>query len=179
MDAATLTAATFTVAGLGGQVGYDGITRTVSWLPAARALLPATTYTATLTTGVKDASGNTLAANHMWTFKTAGASEPNITDALPDAGASPVAIGAAASNRRKIVSVSNTGTGNLTIGSASLVGGDADAFLVSADGCKSKTLAPGASCSIEIALGPPCRRSRPAPCASRRTIPTRRRRACR
>ena len=121
-------------------------------LPSA-ALSPATTYTATLTTGVKDASGNTLASSHVWNFRTAGASEPNISVALPDAGASPVAVGASLSNRRRTVSVANTGTANLSITGTALAGGDDYAFIITADGCMGRTLAPWTTCSLEVTLG--------------------------
>jgi hypothetical protein len=152
MDAATLTASSVMVSGVAGQVVYDGQTRTASWLPSA-ALSPATTYTATIGTAVKDASGNPLASAYTWSFKTAGASEPNIHVALPDAGVSPVAVGASISNRRRTISVSNIGTANLTITDTALTGGDDYAFIVSADGCTGQTLAPSASCSMDVSLG--------------------------
>jgi uncharacterized repeat protein (TIGR01451 family) len=151
MDAATLTTATFTLSGVAGQVVYDGTTRTASLLPSA-ALVANTTYTAAITAGAKDASGNALGATHAWTFKTAGASEPNIAVALPDGGGQPVAVGVSLSNRRKTVAFSNVGTANLTIGNTALSGGDDVAFQISADGCRNRTLAPGAGCSVEVAL---------------------------
>jgi hypothetical protein len=152
MDPATLTTSTFTVSGLSGQVAYNGITRTVSFVPSV-AVAAGTTYTATVTTGAKDASGNALAGAYTWTFKTLGASEPNITAALPDAGTSPVLIGIGLGNRRKTVSFSNIGNANLRITGTALTGGDDSAFLIEADGCLNQTLVPGGSCSLAVVLG--------------------------
>ncbi len=68
MDPATINAATFTIAGITPSlVTYGGITATFT-LPGALAYL--TTYTATITTGAKDLSGNPLAANFVWSFTT-------------------------------------------------------------------------------------------------------------
>jgi myo-inositol-hexaphosphate 3-phosphohydrolase len=76
MDAATITTATFTLAPTSGGapvsavVGYDDATRTATLDPSAD-LSPGTSYTATVTTGVKDRSGNALAAARTWSFTTA------------------------------------------------------------------------------------------------------------
>ena len=71
MDASTLTTATFTLSsGSGpvtGTVGYSGTTATFT--PSA-SLTGTTIYTATITTGAKDAAGNALAANYVWSFTT-------------------------------------------------------------------------------------------------------------
>ncbi len=72
VDAASVTSATFTVAdGAGnpvaGTVAASG--STVTFTPSS-ALSYLTAYTATLTTGVKDAAGNPLAANRTWSFTT-------------------------------------------------------------------------------------------------------------
>jgi Protein of unknown function (DUF1566)/Bacterial Ig-like domain len=77
MTAGSFTATTFTLSGGAGSVGivsYSGTTATFN--PNAD-LAFNTTYTATLTTGVTDAAGNPLAANHVWTFTTGAA--PDIT----------------------------------------------------------------------------------------------------
>ena len=50
-----------------GTVTYSGTTATFT--PSAR-LLPNTTYTGTVTTGVKDPIGNAMQENYVWTFKT-------------------------------------------------------------------------------------------------------------
>lgn len=73
MDPATMNAATFTVNGPGanpvtGTVTYAGSTATFT--PSA-ALATSTLYTATITTGAKDPTGASLAANFVWTFTTA------------------------------------------------------------------------------------------------------------
>ena len=117
----------------------------MSLIPSV-ALAANTIYTATVTTAAKDASGNPLAAAFNWTFKTAGASEPNILVALPDGGSQPLAVGASPSNRKKTVAVSNVGTSNLTIGTAS-IGGDESPSRSRRTGAAARRwrLAPGAA----------------------------------
>ena len=71
MDSATINASTFTLAGAGaaGTVTYDQPSLTATYTPSAPLALN-TTYTATITTGAKDLSGNGLARNDVWTFTT-------------------------------------------------------------------------------------------------------------
>lgn len=73
----TLSTATFKLAGPGvtsvtGAVAYNALTNIATFTPAA-ALAPGTTYTATITTGVKDLAGNALAVNKVWSFATVAA----------------------------------------------------------------------------------------------------------
>jgi len=74
MDASTMTNATVTLTQgatpVAGFVSYSGTT--VLFAPTAN-LLPATVYTATITTGVRDLANNALAANHVWSFTTGAA----------------------------------------------------------------------------------------------------------
>ena len=84
INASTLTNATFTLAGPGttgvsGLVAYSSVGDTATFTPSAN-LLPNTLYTATITTGVKDLSGNALAANYVWTFTTGTALNPIIPE---------------------------------------------------------------------------------------------------
>ena len=75
MDAASLSAATFTLSAAGaaagatvaGSVSASG--STASFTPAA-ALSAGTRYTATVSVGAKDAAGNALVAAHGWRFTT-------------------------------------------------------------------------------------------------------------
>lgn len=60
-----------------GTVSYDAVTKTAIFDPADN-LEYGTTYTATITTGVKDTDGNALAADYSWSFTT---------EAAPQAGA--------------------------------------------------------------------------------------------
>ena len=89
MDPATITTANFLVAGLGatpiiGTVSFDAsnntatftrinhLTTPVTFHPTPMSNLDlSTTYTATLTTGVKDMAGNPLANSLVWSFTTA------------------------------------------------------------------------------------------------------------
>ena len=78
MDPSTITTSTFTLQPSGpplgslinGSVTYDAATKIASFAPSS-SLVDTTTYTATMTTGVKDVAGNMLASNKVWTF-TAG-----------------------------------------------------------------------------------------------------------
>ena len=76
IDASTLNASTFTLTGPGGAVAgtvtYNASTDTATLTPST-ALAYSTTYTATITTGVTDTSGNPLASSYSWSFTTAGA----------------------------------------------------------------------------------------------------------
>src|SRR6185436_9913314 len=86
MDPATISTTTFTLnqgaTPVTGTVTYVGTTATFA---PASALAINTTYTATITTGVKDLAGNALANNFVWSFTTVGAT----------VGQTPVALGSA------------------------------------------------------------------------------------
>jgi Ice-binding-like/Bacterial Ig-like domain len=76
MDPLTITNQTFTLingaVSVNGQVTYDALTRIATFTPASN-LLSNTTYTATVTTGVKDLAGNALVSGlvpNPWTFTT-------------------------------------------------------------------------------------------------------------
>ena len=97
MDPLTVSAATFTVQASGpplapalaGTVSYDANAKTASFTPVAK-LAAGSSYTATLSTGCRDLSGNPLAANKVWSFTTGSA-------AIPGPAAGSVALGSAGS----------------------------------------------------------------------------------
>lgn len=72
MDASTINSTTFQVTGpdgaISGTLSYDGA-RTATFAPTAP-LMPQASYTATLTSGVKDKNGIALSSNNTWNFKT-------------------------------------------------------------------------------------------------------------
>ena len=87
MDATTLNATTFLVSQ--GTTAVAGAVTTVgataSFAPAAN-LAVSTLYTATIKAGVKDASGNALAADYTWSFTTgttADTTPPTVTATDP------------------------------------------------------------------------------------------------
>jgi hypothetical protein len=94
MDANTINSQTFTVAqGLmpvTGQISLDALTNTATFTPDAM-LGNDLTYTATITTGAKDANGTPLAANHVWSFST-GSTALMITSTTPLNNATYVSI---------------------------------------------------------------------------------------
>jgi hypothetical protein len=74
LNASTVNSATFTLmqgtTSVSGTVSYSGVT--AKFTPAA-ALANNTVYTVTITTGVKDVAGNSLAAAKVWSFTTIAA----------------------------------------------------------------------------------------------------------
>ncbi len=72
MDPLTITSSTFTVnqgtTSVAGTVTYSGTKATFT---PSSALNGSVVYTATITTGAKDAAGNALASNYTWSFTTA------------------------------------------------------------------------------------------------------------
>jgi hypothetical protein len=105
MNASTMTTTTFAVTGPGatpvaGTVAYNGVTYTATFTPTS-ALVANTSYTATITTGVKDVAGNALASNHVWTFTT-----------LLTGGGSPLSVALASAGGFAVLAGSTvTGTG--------------------------------------------------------------------
>ena len=104
MDPNTMDAATFFLTAPGGVavpalVTYAAVANTVTLTPSAN-LLPNTLYTATITNGAKDLSGNPLGSTGVadpWTFTTAAAPDtipPTIVSTNPADAASNVAINA-------------------------------------------------------------------------------------
>lgn len=69
MDSLTINPSTFFIAGVTGTVTYDVVTQTATFTPSAN-LAANTTFTITVTTGVKDMGGVPLAAPFNETFTT-------------------------------------------------------------------------------------------------------------
>jgi hypothetical protein len=86
MDPLTITGTSFTLMNglipVTGAVTYTG--SIASFTPAAN-LLPATVYTATVTTGAKNLLGIPMASNFVWTFNTGAAPTVTSTDPLNNA----------------------------------------------------------------------------------------------
>jgi hypothetical protein len=87
-----------------GTVAYDASTRIARFTPT-NALAASTAYTATITTGAKDAAGNALASNYAWSFTTAATVGTQASVVLGGAGAFAVLAGS---------TVTSTGTTALT-----------------------------------------------------------------
>lgn len=84
MDPSTLNPTTFTLvdeegAPVAGSVTYDAGTMTATFDPAGD-LLYGYTYTATLTTGVRDLAGNPMSAPCSWSFSTADILSLSLTE---------------------------------------------------------------------------------------------------
>jgi Ice-binding-like/Bacterial Ig-like domain len=92
MNPSTINSSTFLVTAPGGAaeagtVTYSGTTATFT--PTAL-LSPSTLYTATVTTGVQNPAGNSLASNYVWMFTTG--TIPSVTSTNPSNGAINVPI---------------------------------------------------------------------------------------
>jgi hypothetical protein len=97
MSASTITSSTFELRNSGGvvagTVSYDSATMKATLTPSS-ALVNSTTYTATVTTGVKDVAGNAMVANYTWSFTTVGdTTRPTVTSVSPLSGATGVSLG--------------------------------------------------------------------------------------
>ena len=138
MDPATVTTGTFLLA-----AGATSVTGTVTlsnftatFTPSAP-LAHGTEYTATITTGVEDLAGNSLANNYVWKFTTADAPDttpPTVSSVTPPNAMTDVSTGTAMTalfSEPVSVSSVNTSTfrltrgGNTVAGSVSLAGNTA------------------------------------------------------
>lgn len=109
MSASTINATTFTLTGPGatpvpGAVTYSASDHMARFTPTG-ALAASTAYTATISVGAKDASGNPLATSTAWTFTTSSGSSPQAAPALASAAGFVVLAGS---------TVTNTGITDLT-----------------------------------------------------------------
>jgi hypothetical protein len=87
MNPATITTSTFTVVQgstpVAGTVAYSGTTATFT---PTNLMAASTVYTATVTTGAKNAAGEALASNKVWSFTTGGSSSALAVVGLGAAG---------------------------------------------------------------------------------------------
>jgi hypothetical protein len=90
VDPTTVTSSTFTLSSPSGPVSatvtYNDPTSTATLVPSST-LAPATTYTASVTTGVRAADGMPLASTVSWSFTTATPPPPQVVRTVPTAGA--------------------------------------------------------------------------------------------
>jgi methionine-rich copper-binding protein CopC len=97
MDANTITTANITMrttiggTAVNGTIAYSAATRTATFTPSAT-LAQTTGYTVTVSTGVKDAAGNAMAANFVFAFTTGDTTAPTVTTVVPANNATGVAL---------------------------------------------------------------------------------------
>jgi len=101
MDPATISTTNFTLAqggtAIAGVVAYAGTSATFT---PTSVLVGGTTYTATISYGVKDVAGNAMASSYSWSFTTAtllDITKPTVGTPLPLPSATGVAINATVS----------------------------------------------------------------------------------
>lgn len=132
MDPGTITGVTFTLTGPGsipvpGTVNYSPVGVTAIFTPTSP-LSALGLYTATITTGATDLTGNALAATFTWTFTAAAGPDttaPTITSTVPADAASSVAPNAAINatfSKAMNPSTLNAATFTLTAGGTSIDG---------------------------------------------------------
>jgi len=141
MDNSTINSSTFQMVDSNGApvTAVLTISGNSATLTPIAPLLPGTDYSTTVTTGVRDASGNALAAPYTWTFTTGPAPDttpPTVTMTNPTNGALGVASNAAISatfseamtnasiNTASFTLFNNTTPGNV-IGTVSIAGNTA------------------------------------------------------
>lgn len=70
VDPETVNAQTFKVSGTSDVTGSITYSETTAYFTPSSDLLPNTTYTGTVTTGIKDNMGNALQEDYVWSFTT-------------------------------------------------------------------------------------------------------------
>ncbi|MDR3691593.1 MAG: Ig-like domain-containing protein [Fimbriimonas sp.] len=119
MNAGSFTAATFSLKGTDGlalQATIACANNVVTLMPTSP-LSTNTLYTATITTGVKDAAGTFLASNYTWTFTT-GATDtaPTVLSTIPQSSAAGVSINAkVTATFSEAMNAATINTGNFTL----------------------------------------------------------------
>jgi chitodextrinase len=173
MNAATITASTFTVKvkqgnnpPLAAVVSYDPATRTAMLDPNAN-LSNSTTYTVTVKggiSGVKDSVGNALASDFGWNFTTGtlDLTPPTVTLTAPTNGATisgPVTLSANASDNvavnhvdflvnNSVVGTDATSPYSISWNSASVADGSATIVARAVDNASNTTLSTGATVTV-------------------------------
>jgi hypothetical protein len=166
MNPATISGTTFTLTGpnlaaVGGVVSYDATSETATFAPSASLALN-TIFTATVTTGAQDMSGQALASNYVWSFTTGNttclAGPPTVVSLAPPnttTGVCPNTVAVATFSEAMNPSTISAATFTLTGPSAASVAGvvayDAPDYV--ATFTPSSTLALNASYTATVTTG--------------------------
>lgn len=127
MDPLTITTEQFSVkllgsaSPMGGIVAYDAVSKIATFTPASN-LAASTTYTATVTTGVKDLAGNPLALNKVWSFTTAAVPVIPPTVALGSVSTYGTYGGTAGMTNQGILTVINGDIGTIATTTSTVTG---------------------------------------------------------
>lgn len=152
IDSETITPASFTVDGVEGGIYYDEQLTTAYFIPSVP-LDRATSYTAQLTTAIRDKLGNPMTGEYTWQFSTETPVVMEVT--LPD-NADQVNFGDVIINTtsEKTVSIASMGSDDLEVGTITLTGTDAGEFMVTEDKCSGHTVSQYDNCTVKIAFSP-------------------------
>ena len=159
MSAATITATTFiltdgTTTVIPGTVTYVGTT--ASFKPTAD-LASSTTYTARITTGVKDLAGNAMAANKLWSFTT-GTTLDTIAPTVVSTSPTDTSTGVATNSTIIVtfsepVSAATLSTGSFTLQGSTVVAGAVTSVGKIATFTPASNLASGTTYTATITTG--------------------------
>jgi alpha-tubulin suppressor-like RCC1 family protein len=152
IDSESITPLSFMVEGLEGSIFYDAQLITAYFIPSVP-LTRSTSYTARLTTAIRDKSANHMAAEYTWRFSTETPVVMQVT--LPD-NADEVNFGDVIinSSSEKVVSISSMGSDDLGLDTITLSGADSGEFLITEDKCSGQTVSYYDNCTVKIALSP-------------------------
>ena len=149
MAVSTLNTGTFILKTTTGSVLVNGtvsVSGNIATFKPSSPLSFSTGYTAIITTGVADASGNAMAADYIWTFTTSAAPDttpPTVSDTSPATGATGVALNSSLSAAfSKPMTNATLNTASFTVRTA--LGGVAVAGTVSVSG-QTATFRPSAA----------------------------------
>jgi Big-like domain-containing protein/Calx-beta domain-containing protein len=129
-----------------GNVALDATTNRILFLPS-EALTRGTEYTAVVTTAVRDLSGNALAGEHSWSFRT-------FPDGAVQAEPSPLDFGpvAATLTRKVEVRIHSLGAAPVLIQDIHVEGDGA--FTVDPGACAGGSVPPSSTCTVTVAFTP-------------------------
>ena len=126
MQSSTINTNTFTVSDgsdtISGTVSYNDTTATFT---PSGSLSNSTTYTAKITTEVRDSAGNTMASGYTWSFTTVDTTPPTVNSTSPSNGDTGVAINStvtATFSETMLSSAMNTNTFTVSDGNGVISG---------------------------------------------------------
>ena len=141
---------------MSGSFTYDSALKTVTFTPAG-GFAASTTYTVTLTTGIKNMVGESMAADYSWSFTTAAGLVPEIYVLSPlleifSGDTYDYGIVVTATTKTETFTIGNSGSGNLVINAGGITVTGTD-FVVFPDPTPI-TILPGSTSTFTVDFTP-------------------------